>query len=108
MLRSFKQGPGSLIVNKTTIHYSACSIIDEGNQGTGRSSSFKPGMGRAIKLNQFAKTGTSIPVRMNIFDFLLFGQPEIFLCPTFPYCFVGKRDTMEHHQLFRSQSRSKI
>src|SRR3989344_3220816 len=103
-----KQSPGALIVDKTAVHDPACGVVDKGCQGTRGTSSFKPVMGRAVKLDKLTQTGSPFPVRMDVFDFFLFRQPEMSFNHHFPDCFIRKCQMMDFLKFFTGQGRTEV
>jgi hypothetical protein len=57
---SFTVGKEGLLRHKPQLHQLAGGIVDEHQQGTLGSPSFKPGVLRAIDLHQLSKTGSPL------------------------------------------------
>ena len=71
----------------------AGGIVNERDQGTGRSPPFKPVMEAAVDLNHFTKTGFGFPIDVRV-RFLHFRFPDAFPDHEMTKGFVVDRETM--------------
>ena len=90
------------------VEQAASGIIDENQEGAGRRTVFKPGIGRTIQLHQFAHAGAALAEGMNHWLGGMAWPPQVRLDHQPPHRLTAKLQVMDFSQFLVSAGGAKI